>query len=356
MDELLDNAPCGFLTLASSNEIVEINKTLLNLLGYKREEVDRQPVGTLLSAGGKIFYQTHFFPLLKLQNKLEEVYLSLRCKSGEEIPVLVNAALRERGGSTFYDFALMPMHNRNIYEDDILRAKNEAETANRTKEEFLSVVSHDLRTPLNSIIGWARILKNQENNTELVKKAFEVITRSAIAQQSLIEDILDFARISSGKLGIETGPINLTEIIESALEIVSFAADAKDIRLQHTLAPEIFILGDDTRLQQVLWNLLSNAIKFTPKNGQVNIRLKQVGAIIEIEVNDTGNGISADFLPYVFDRFQQGTESGTQKHSGLGLGLTITRHIVELHGGTICAKSPGEDQGATFIVSLPAIT
>lgn len=354
MDELLDNAPCGFLALTDNGDVVEINATLLKLLGYRREELADAHIRKLFSAPGNIFYQTHFFPLLRLQGKLEEVYLSLRCQSEEELPVLVNASRRESNGSVFYDFVLLPMHQRNRYENEILQAKKEAETANRTKEEFLSVVSHDLRTPLGAILGWIAILKNKEDDPELVKKAMEVIARSAAAQKILIEDILDFARITSGKLRIENNPVNLAKMIEDAAETVASAADAKEIRLQTFLEPGLFITGDGARIQQVLWNLLSNAIKFTPKNGQVDIHLKRADSNVEILVKDSGKGISAEFLPFIFERFQQEDNLNTGQYNGLGLGLAIARHIVELHHGTIRAESAGQDRGTVFIVSLPA--
>lgn len=353
MDDLLKNAPCGFLALTDNGEIVEINNTLLNLLGYRQEDLKNVNVKKLFSAPGNIFYQTHFFPLLKLQGKLEEIYLSFRSVSGEEIPVLVNAARREHEGSIFYDFVLLPMRQRNRYEEELLKAKKEAETANRTKEEFLSVVSHDLRTPLGAILGWTEILKNKAGDEKLVRKAVEVIKRSATAQKVLIEDILDLARITSGKLHLETDSVDLTGIIENAIEMIAPAAREKEIEIRSDLPKNVVITGDGARLQQVLWNLLSNAIKFTPKNGQVNIELSEKGANVEIRISDTGKGISAEFLPYIFDRFQQEENTKTPQYSGLGLGLAISRHIVDLHGGTIHAESPGQNGGAVFTVVLP---
>jgi PAS domain S-box-containing protein len=355
MDELLNNAPCGFLVITDNGDVAEANATLVKLLGYAREELIGAHVKKLFSAAGNIFYQTHFFPLLKLQGRIEEIYLPMRNSAGEEIPVLVNAARREQNGAVFYDCVLMAMHQRHVYEDDILQAKKTAETANRTKEEFLSVVSHDLRTPLTSILGWVEILKGKEDDVELVKKALAIIKRGAAAQKTLIEDILDFARISSGKMKIDARPVDLKEIITSAMEIVASTADAKEIRIESDLGADSFVMGDAMRLQQVLWNLLSNAIKFTPKKGRVSIGLNRLGPNVEIKVSDTGKGISAEFLPHVFDRFLQENETDTRQYSGLGLGLTITRHVVELHGGSVTAESPGENKGATFTVILPAL-
>ncbi|HEY0426763.1 MAG TPA: ATP-binding protein [Pyrinomonadaceae bacterium] len=354
MDELLDNAPCGFLVFTDDGKIVEANATLLDLLGYERGEILALHVEKILSVAGHIFYQTHFFPLLKLKNQIEEVYLSLRSKSGSDTPVLVNAVRREhRDGRFFNDCVFMPMRQRNQYEDEILKAKREAEEAMRAKDEFLSVVSHELRTPLNGILGWAQILQTRQLDSETIKRAIDAIVRGAKSQSKLIEDILDFTRIISGKLRLDVRQVDLIMIIESAIDIIAPAASAKDIRLQKILDSNSYVSGDAERLQQILWNLLSNAVKFTPKGGRVQIRVQRVNSSVEIIISDTGRGISAEFLPYVFERFKQSDNSTTRRHGGLGLGMAITRHMVELHGGTIRAESAGEDLGATFTVSLP---
>jgi PAS domain S-box-containing protein len=353
MDELLDNAPCGFLVFADDGVIVEANATLLGMLGYERDELLRLHIEKIFTVAGRIFYQTHFFPLLKLKNQVEEVYLSLRSKSGLDVPVLVNAARHERDGQLFNDCVFMAMRQRNQYEDEILKAKKTAEEATRAKDEFLSVVSHELRTPLNGILGWAQILQTRKPDSETIKRAIDAIERGARAQSKLIEDILDFTRIISGKLRLDVRQIDLVLVVESAIDVIAPAANAKDIRLQTVLDSSSFVSGDIERLQQVLWNLLSNAVKFTPKGGAVQIRVQRVNSSVEIVVRDNGKGISAEFLPFVFERFKQSDNSTTRRQGGLGLGMAITRHIVELHGGTIRAESEGEDKGATFTVSLP---
>jgi PAS domain S-box-containing protein len=355
MDELLNNAPCGFLIFDDDGKIVEINQTLLALLGYARGDLDDLHLEKIFTLPGRIFYQTHFFPLLKLHNKVEEIYLSLRSRTGEEIPVLANAARHERGGTFFNDCVLVAMYRRSLFEDELLRAKKEAESATLAKDEFLSVVSHELRTPLNAILGWTQILQKKEPDIETVKHAIDAIHRSAAAQKVLVEDILDFARITSGKLSLDIRRVNAAKIIESAVEIVAPAANARDIQLKILLDASGFVSGDANRLQQVLWNILSNAVKFTPPGGSVRVRLARVDSTLEISIADTGEGISADFLPHVFERFRQVDNSMTKRHSGLGLGLAIARHIVELHGGAIRAESPGENMGATFTISLPAV-
>jgi PAS domain S-box-containing protein len=360
MDELLNNAPCGFLTVDDNGKIVEANQTLLNLLGYERGELLASPIEKLFSVAGRIFYQTHFFPLLKLQNKAEEIYLALRSKTGAEVPVLVNAFRRSDNDEIFNDCVFVPMRQRNLYENEILQAKKEAEAATRAKDEFLSVVSHDLRTPLSAIIGWARILENGKvTETETIKHAIRVINRNAQTQLQLIDDILDFARIKSGKMRLEFRTIDLAKTIETAVEAVAPSAEQKNIKLEIVCGKSAFIRGDETRLEQVLWNLLQNAVKFTPDGGAVKIALRQVDSTnksVEFSVSDTGRGIGADFLPHVFESFEQADNAEKSKRvGGLGLGLAISRHIVEQHGGTIRVESAGENLGATFTVTLPAM-
>lgn len=354
MNDLLDTAPCGFLSFADDSRIIMANATLLESLGYELGDLQGRHIETIFTVASRIFYQTHFFPLLKLHGKAEEVYLSLRAKDGTDVPVLVSAARREREGVILNDCILVQMRQRNQYEDEILQAKKVAEEATRAKDEFLAVVSHELRTPLTAILGWARLLKSGRLDPGTSARALDTIERNAESQNQLIEDLLDFSRIISGKIRLDVGRVELDSLTEAALNVVQPAADAKGIRLQSVLDPRAGpVSGDPERLQQVLWNLLSNAIKFTPKGGRVQVRLTRVRSSVEITVSDTGGGISAEFLPYVFERFRQADNTSTRQHSGLGLGLAITKHIVELHGGTIRAVSPGEGEGSSFIVKLP---
>ncbi|MEA5624241.1 GAF domain-containing protein [Nostoc sp. UHCC 0251] len=233
-------------------------------------------------------------------------------------------------------------------------ARNAAEAANRVKDEFLAVLSHELRTPLNPILGWSKLLRGRQLDAAKTDYALETIERNAKLQTQLIEDLLDVSRILQGKLSLNKVSVNLTSTIQSALETVRLAAEAKSIQIQTMLDPTIGqVLGDCTHLQQVIWNLLSNAVKFTPENGQVNISLERVGSQAQIQVSDTGKGIHPNFLPHVFEYFRQADSTTTRKFGGLGLGLAIVRHLVELHGGTVQADSPGEGQGATFTVKLP---
>ncbi|HVF87642.1 MAG TPA: PAS domain S-box protein, partial [Pyrinomonadaceae bacterium] len=240
--------------------------------------------------------------------------------------------------------------------EELRRARKSAEEASRLKDEFLATVSHELRTPLTAVIGWTHILRAGQLDEAGAARALETVERNARAQNQLIEDLLDISRIITGKLRLDVRPIDPAGFIEAAVEAVHPAAEAKSVRLQKVLDTGAgAISGDADRLQQVVWNLLSNAIKFTPKGGRVQLRVERVNSHIEIIVADTGAGIKPEFLPFVFDRFRQADGSTTRAHGGLGLGLAIVRHLVELHGGTVHADSDGEGKGATFTVKLPLV-
>ena len=228
-----------------------------------------------------------------------------------------------------------------------------AEQANRAKDEFLSTLSHELRTPLNAMVGWSTLLRAGSVPAEQRDKALETIERNARMQARLVEDMLDLARIEQGKLVLSVGPLELVRVVEAAIDAVRPAADAKQIRLQPVLDSHATIVGDADRLQQVVWNLLSNAIKFTPRGGRVQVRLRREPSFVEVVVADNGQGIHADFLPHIFDRFRQADSSFTRRAGGLGLGLAIVRSLVELHGGDVTALSDGAGAGATFVVRLP---
>ena len=234
------------------------------------------------------------------------------------------------------------------------QARKQAEEANRTKDEFLATLSHELRTPLNAILGWVQVLRSGKLDPTAAARALETIERNARVQAQLIADLLDVSRIITGKLRLDFKPVDLRRIIDAALDSVRPAADAKGIQLEVSIAPLASpVLGDADRLQQVIWNLLSNSIKFTSRGGRVEVRLREADANAVIRVSDTGIGIRPDFLPYVFDRFRQAEGSITRTHGGLGLGLSIVRHLIELHGGTAEVESEGEGEGATFTVRLP---
>lgn len=274
----------------------------------------------------------HLYPVLDAQGAVQEVVVIhqdvTRVREAEEERVRLLDAERE--------------------------ARAQAEAANRTKDEFLATLSHEMRTPLNAILGWAQLLRMGGVQGEDVGDAVETIERNARAQAQLVEDLLDLSRIITGKLRLDARPVDFPAIVEAALDAVRPTATARGVRIIPVLdSAATPVLGDPNRLQQVVWNLLSNAIKFTPAEGKVEVCLSRVGNQAELVVSDTGMGISADFLPHVFERLRQADSSSTRRHGGLGLGLAIVRHLVELHGGTVRAQSRGPGLGATFTVTLP---
>lgn len=303
---------------------------------------------------------------------LQQVYAQFNYAGWISLPLIVEG--RAIGGMSlsFTEFPTLSDHDRafmlalaqqgaqaivraQLYEAE-QRARAEAEAANRMKDEFLAVLSHELRTPMNPILGWAKLLQTGRLTPEKTAIAIETIERNARLQVQLIEDLLDISRILRGKLTLSSHPVDLAATLRAAIETVRLAAEAKTIQIHTHVQPHIgCVLGDATRLQQVIWNLLTNAVKFTPAQGRIDIYFDQVEAMAQIQIQDTGQGIQPEFLPYVFDTFRQADSSITRSFGGLGLGLAIVRYIVELHGGTVQATSPGLDQGATFTVQLPLI-
>jgi PAS domain S-box-containing protein len=232
-------------------------------------------------------------------------------------------------------------------------ARSEAESASRLKDDFLAVLSHELRTPLNAIIGWTSILASHDEK-EMVRHAIDVIHRNALVQKRLIEDLLDMSRILTGKLVIRTDHVDLGAVLAAALDSIRPAASAKTISIDVQVDPGVpRVIGDADRLQQVVWNLLSNSVKFTPAGGTIMTHVSNTDGGVAIEVKDSGQGISPAFVPFVFDRFRQAEQGTARQHGGLGLGLAVVRHLVELHGGTVAADSPGQGLGSTFTVRLP---
>jgi PAS domain S-box-containing protein len=235
-------------------------------------------------------------------------------------------------------------------------ARREAERANRLKDEFLATISHELRNPLNAILGWAHMMRVGKLNEANAERAVETIYRNAKSQAQLVADLLDVSRIISGKLRLDVRTVDLISIVNAAIDSIRPAADAKSIRLQTMMDPAAGpISGDADRLQQIVWNLLTNAVKFTPKGGRIQVKLQRVNSHVEIVVSDSGVGISKEFLPHVFDRFRQADASTTRIHGGLGLGLSIVHQLVDLHGGSVTVQSEGEGQGATFTITLPFV-
>ncbi|BAY12548.1 hybrid sensor histidine kinase/response regulator [Calothrix sp. NIES-2098] len=303
---------------------------------------------------------------------LEDIYASYDYVAWISLPLMVEG--RAVGGITlgFKEFSSLNQDERafmlalsqqaagaiaraQLYEAE-QRARATAEAANRTKDEFLAVLSHELRTPLNPILGWTSLLRQGNLDAKKTAAALETIERNAKLQVQLIEDLLDISRILQGKLNLNSALVDLKATINAAIETVRLAAEAKAIQIHSNFTLNVsHVLGDAGRLQQVVWNLLSNAVKFTPTGGRIEIKLETIDTEAQIQVTDTGRGINSEFLPYVFDYFRQADSSITRTFGGLGLGLAIVRHIVELHGGTVKAQSPGDQQGATFTVRLPLL-
>lgn len=235
-------------------------------------------------------------------------------------------------------------------------ARQQAEEASRLKEEFLATVSHELRTPLNAVVGWSRLLRSGKLDNDGRSHAVEVIERNAAAQRQIVEDLLDVSRIVAGKLRINTQPVDLLLVIHAAIDAVRPAAEAKEIKITtHVEAPDLIVKADVERLQQVFWNLLANAVKFTPHGGVIDVYLERSDSLAEVRIEDSGPGVPPDFLPHIFERFSQADGSSTRKHGGLGLGLAIVRHLIELHGGTVSATNRDEKGGAILTVRLPAM-
>jgi PAS domain S-box-containing protein len=293
---------------------------------------------------------------------LDNVYRTGEPFVGKEMFIHINRA--GKLDETFLNFVYQPIFETDgmvsgifvhgVEVTDQVRARQEAEAANRLKDEFLATLSHELRTPLTAVLGWVRMLREGSLEEPAATRALAIIERNAEAQQQLIEEVLDVSRIITGKLRLDMRPVELVPVVETAADAVRPAAEAKNIELSVRINSEAnFVSADPTRLQQVIWNLLTNAIKFTPQQGKVEVSLGRVGENVEIKVIDTGSGISPEFLPHVFDRFRQADSSSTRRYSGLGLGLAVVRYLVEQHGGSVSAESEGENQGSTFTVRLP---
>lgn len=356
MEALLDSAPFGFVVVRDDGCVDAANRTLEEILEAKRGWLVGRHVDNIFSKPSRIFYQSHVFPTLKLQRSLNEVYVSLVTAGGDEVPVLLNARRRDTPDGARTDLAVVPMRQRNEYENEILKARRASEEAARAKDQFLSFVSHELRSPLSAILGWAGLLSQGAVDAAKVRRGIEAIERNARLQAKLVDDILDHARLATGKVRVDLTPVDARAIMESVLEGIYPAAQAKGVTIDRDKGSGAMrVCGDPERLQQIFWNVASNAIKFTPPGGRVHAVMRRTAGWIEVEVTDTGKGIAATFLPYVFESFRQEEGRIARAEAGLGLGMSITRQLVELHGGSISAESPGPAMGSTFTVRLPAL-
>ena len=359
---VIESADDAIISKTLEGIITSWNKGAERIFGYTAEEVIGKPVVILMPP----------------DHKDEEPAILARLRKGERIEHYETVRVRKDGQLINISLTVSPIRlsdgkiigaskiARDITErkkaelrlQEALReaqeAKREADHANRRKDEFLATVSHELRTPLTSIIGWLRMMREGMLDRATLGKALETIERNAQSQAQLIEDLLDISKIISGKMQLKVQLLDMSSIINTSVEAIKPAAEAKSIRFQIITDLGVSpVSGDEERIKQVVWNLLSNAVKFTPAGGQVQVRLEEVDSYVELTVSDSGQGIKPEFLSHVFERFTQADSSITRAFGGLGVGLAIAKSIVELHGGTIRAESPGEGQGATFILSFP---
>jgi PAS domain S-box-containing protein len=342
--------------------IMSWNKGAEKLLGYAAEEVIGRSIMILIPPD-RLDEETRVLESIRRGEKIDHFETVRRRKDGSlvEVSLTVSPVRNKKGRIIGASKIARDITERKRAEEEIARllaeeqsAREVAEQATRAKDEFLALVSHELRSPLNAILGYTRMLRSGVGGREDLNKATGVIERNAKAQLQIVEDLLDSARIVTGKLRIEPNLVDLVPALESALDTVRSAADAKGVTLVANFRrlPEQ-VLGDSTRLQQIVWNLLTNAVKFTPEGGRVELRMEGDADHIRIAVSDTGKGVEPEFLPFVFDRFRQADASSGRRYGGVGLGLSLVKHLVELHGGTITAVSDGAGRGATFTIMLP---
>jgi PAS domain S-box-containing protein len=359
---IVETAQEGIWSIDAEGRTTYANPRLAEMLGYSAEEM----------LGMNAFDLAHPDELERAREQWNQrvqgvgsrVEFQFVRKDGSTLPTLCSATpIFDDQGRFLGAFAMVTdeterKHAEAERERILAReqaARAEAEAANRMKDEFLATVSHELRNPLNAMLGWVHLLRSGTLDKETTERALETIERNIQAQARIIDDILDVSRIVRGSLTLSVGPVDLAAVLHDAVESLSPAAQAKGIALHTVLdAKEGRLAGDPDRLRQVAWNLLANAIKFTPRGGEVVVRLSREGDDFRLEVTDTGEGIESEFLPHVFEQFRQENGSITRVHGGLGLGLSIVRHLVELHGGSVAVESAGRDQGSRFTVTLPA--
>jgi PAS domain S-box-containing protein len=361
---LFESARDGILILnAVTLQITDVNPFMTELLGYSREQFLGKELWEIGLFRDKEASQQAFREL-QVKGYLRYEDLPLQTTEGERREVEFVSNVYQEDSRAVIQCNIRDITDRKRGEEErgLLfqreqEAHAEADNANGIKDEFLALLSHELRTPLTSILGWSDLLRDGKLDDVAAKRALEIIGRNARAQRQLIDDLLDTSRIITGKMRLEVRPVELRSLIEIVVDTVRPAADARNIHIQTVLDPLISpISGDPQRLQQIIWNLLTNAIKFTPKGGSVEVRLGRIESHVELAISDTGQGIEPEFLPHVFDRFLQSDSSSTRRHGGLGLGLSIVRQLVELHGGSVTALSPGAGEGTTFKVILPLMS
>ena len=363
LDPLLDAAPCGFISFLDDGRVCVANRTLLDMLGYSLEEVRDRHVESILAVGSRIFYQTHFFPLLRLHGRADEIFLLLRGKGGEDVAVLANAVRRERGGEWITDVVMLRLIERRKFEDALLDARHvaeqavaAAEDANRAKSDFLAMMSHELRTPLNAIGGYVQLLEMGVHGpvTPAQVEALGRVSRSQQHLLRLINDILNLARIEAGRVDYDLQTISLNDIVMATLPMIEPQIAAKGLRYDVDVPLELKAAADREKVEQILLNLLSNATKFTQEGGSLRIEAAVAPDredAVELRVSDTGLGIPEDRLELVFEPFMQVESSHAARVEGTGLGLSISRDLARGMGGDLTAEST-LGVGSTFTIRL----
>ncbi|HEX7829836.1 MAG TPA: HAMP domain-containing sensor histidine kinase [Thermoanaerobaculia bacterium] len=356
MDARLDTLPAGYASFLDDGTLTEVNTTLATLLGYTRAELLGWHIQKLLPAGARIFHQTHVFPMLKMQGRAEEIFLNLLTKDGKFIPVLMNAVRRDREGAFVSECVFLRMIQRNEFEDQLVQARRIAEQANASKAKFLSMMSHDLRTPLNAVSGYARLLSSgmQGKLEEEQLRSIERITSASGDLLRLINDILSFAQLDSGRVEVRLETVRVADAIERAEALVRLRREESALSFVARGCDDVAVVADPDRLQQVLLNLFTNAIKFTPDGGALSIDCARAESRVHIAVRDSGIGIGPDELTSIFEPFVQlNSTTVRQADRGVGLGLAISRELMRaMDGDLTVASAPGE--GSTFTLDLPA--
>lgn len=354
-DSLLDQAPCGFVSFADDGTILGVNKTILDLLGYRRVEVEGAHLQKILPPGARVFYNTHIFPMLRMHGKVDEISLPLLTKDGDTLPMLLNAVRREREDRVVNDCIFVRMIERSRYEVQLLEARREAERASDAKARFLSMMSHDLRTPLTTITGHADLLVNGVYGAldEEAQDSVETISTAARELSRMMDDILSFAQLQSETVRVHTTTVPMSGAIARAESLIRMRVAQAGLVFEHSGCDEVAVCADPDRLQQILLNLLTNAIKFTPPGGSLTLSCERSADRVLIRVADTGIGIPPDQIERIFDAFVQlGTDPAQPANRGVGLGLAISRDLARALGGELTASStPG--QGSVFTLDLP---
>jgi PAS domain S-box-containing protein len=363
----LESIGDGVIATDDEGRVTLMNPVAQALTGWTDAGARGRPIEEVFAIVNEATRQPVENPVAQVRREGSIVGLAnhaiLLARDGREIPIADSAAPIRLPGSRLQGVVVVFRDVTGQYELERQRAsllqieqaaRQDAEAANRAKDEFVATLSHELRTPLNSIFGWTRMLQSGSLDGDTARRAVEVIERSARTQMQLIDDLLDTSRMVAGKLRLDVRPVDLRAVVEAAVDTIRPATQAKGVRIEgHTGERPVVVSGDPDRLQQVVWNLLSNAIRFTPAGGRIDVWLDEHQGQEQIRVVDTGSGIKPEFLPHVFERFRQADASSSRVHSGLGLGLALVRHLVELHGGAVVAESEGEGRGATFSVRLP---